>query len=158
VLRYLNFEVLFLQEKPNKLLEVMSIQSQDKLIKRPFIFLCIQIPVKVRAIDPLRFSTPRSRNTSSGSNRLSNCNFIMLGESISIGEGGDLQDPESDWAQRMGVSLDGAVLVRPDGFVAWRSNQPMSTPQQLDQVLSRILCRSTRPISTLASKKQVVSG
>jgi hypothetical protein len=57
VLRYLNFEVLFLQEKPNKLLEVMSIQSQDKLIKATIIFLCIQIPVKVRAIDPLRFST-----------------------------------------------------------------------------------------------------
>ena len=79
-----------------------------------------------------------------------------------IGDGGDLRDPENDWAQRMGVSLDGTVdgtvLVRPDGFVAWRSEQLVSTPQQLEQSLSRILCRSTSPISTPTSEKQAVSG
>lgn len=74
-----------------------------------------------------------------------------------IGDGGDLRDPENGWPQRMGVSLDGAVLVRPDSFVAWRSKQPMSTPHQLEQVLSRILCRSTTPLSTPTSKKQAVS-
>jgi putative polyketide hydroxylase len=75
-----------------------------------------------------------------------------------IDDGGNLRDPENDWAQRMGVSLAGAVLVRPDSFVAWRSKQLMSTPHQLNQVLSRILCRSTTPLSAPTSKKQAVSG
>jgi putative polyketide hydroxylase len=30
-------------------------------------------------------------------------------------------EPGADWAQLYGVEADGAVLVRPDGFVAWRS-------------------------------------
>jgi Aromatic-ring hydroxylase, C-terminal len=38
------------------------------------------------------------------------------------------------------------VLIRPDGFVAWRASALTSTPQPLlDQVLSRILCRPTAP-------------
>jgi putative polyketide hydroxylase len=38
------------------------------------------------------------------------------------------------------------VLVRPDGFVAWRSSiQPENPVLFLEQVLSRILCRSTTP-------------
>ena len=28
---------------------------------------------------------------------------------------------DTDWAERHGTSPSGAVLVRPDGFVAWRS-------------------------------------
>jgi putative polyketide hydroxylase len=57
-----------------------------------------------------------------------------------IGPGGDLRDPGGNWTQRVGVPLDGAVLLRPDGFVAWRSHVA-SAPQQLEHVLSRILCR-----------------
>ena len=81
-------------------------------------------------------------------------NFIAA---YRIGEGGDLKNPKLDWAQRMGVSLDGSVLIRPDGFVAWRSHQLASTPQPLEQVLGQILCRST-PIGTPRSAKQAVSG
>jgi putative polyketide hydroxylase len=40
-----------------------------------------------------------------------------------IGSNGDLRDPQNEWARRMGVSTDGAVLIRPDGFVAWRSRR-----------------------------------
>jgi len=37
-----------------------------------------------------------------------------------IGPGGDLE-PEDDWAQLYGLDALGAVLVRPDGHVAWRT-------------------------------------
>ncbi|WP_407550934.1 FAD-dependent oxidoreductase [Streptomyces sp. Pv4-95] len=38
-----------------------------------------------------------------------------------IGEGGDYTDAEGTFPQKYGISDGGAVLVRPDGFVAWRS-------------------------------------
>lgn len=34
---------------------------------------------------------------------------------------GDLFDPRSMWTRNRGISTEGAVLVRPDRFVAWRS-------------------------------------
>jgi hypothetical protein len=40
-----------------------------------------------------------------------------------IGDGGDLADPEGRWAAAYGVTIGGAVLVRPDGFVAWRTER-----------------------------------
>jgi hypothetical protein len=36
------------------------------------------------------------------------------------GPGGDLDDPEGRFAEVYGVGDEGAVLVRPDGYVAWR--------------------------------------
>jgi hypothetical protein len=55
----------------------------------------------------------------------------------------DLIDTENKWQAKMGVSLDGAVLLRPDGFVAWRSRTVTVDPQAcLAQVLSQVLCRS----------------
>jgi 2-polyprenyl-6-methoxyphenol hydroxylase-like FAD-dependent oxidoreductase len=57
--------------------------------------------------------------------------------------GADLIDTENKWQAKMGVSPDGAVLLRPDGFVAWRSRTVTADPQSsLVQVLSQILCRS----------------
>ena len=38
-----------------------------------------------------------------------------------IGEAASLTDPANHWLDAFGVSAEGAVLVRPDGFVAWRS-------------------------------------
>jgi putative polyketide hydroxylase len=83
---------------------------------------------------------------------------INLVAAYRIGDGGDLQDPGNSWAERVGVSLDGAVLVRPDSFVAWRGNHVTTTPQQLQQVLSRILCCVTSPISIPTRGEQAVSG
>jgi hypothetical protein len=40
---------------------------------------------------------------------------------VSIGADCDYEDPFGDWARASGVEDDGAVLVRPDQFVAWRA-------------------------------------
>ena len=49
---------------------------------------------------------------------------------------------DSDWAQVHGTDSDGAVLVRPDGVVAWRARTSGADPERtltdvLDTVLSR---------------------
>jgi hypothetical protein len=49
-------------------------------------------------------------------------NGIAL-DAYRIGDGGDLADPEGRWAAAYGVTIGGAVLVRPDGFVAWRTER-----------------------------------
>jgi len=38
-----------------------------------------------------------------------------------VADDGDLVPVDQDWASAYGVTSDGAVLVRPDAFVAWRS-------------------------------------
>ncbi|GHH93644.1 FAD-dependent oxidoreductase [Streptomyces capillispiralis] len=63
-----------------------------------------------------------------------------------IGDGPDADlRPEAgaDWARSHGVTPDGAVLVRPDGFVAWRSEGPSTDPvttlrEAVDTVLARV--------------------
>jgi 2-polyprenyl-6-methoxyphenol hydroxylase-like FAD-dependent oxidoreductase len=60
-----------------------------------------------------------------------------------VGPVGGLLDPENGW-QKIGGSPEGAVLVRPDGFVAWRSATLVTNPKaNLAAVLATILCRST---------------
>ncbi|MEU8881837.1 FAD-dependent oxidoreductase [Streptomyces hydrogenans] len=49
---------------------------------------------------------------------------------------------ETDWAEVHGATPDGAVLVRPDGFVAWRSEGASADPGAvLRQALTAILGR-----------------
>ncbi|WFB06761.1 FAD-dependent monooxygenase [Streptomyces sp. LX-29] len=49
----------------------------------------------------------------------------------------------ADWATTHGTGEDGAVLIRPDGFVAWRSDGPVPDPEgALTEVLSSVLCRA----------------
>jgi putative polyketide hydroxylase len=43
-----------------------------------------------------------------------------------IGNNGELSDPDGDWRDIYGVDSDGAILVRPDGYVAWRSRSGVS--------------------------------
>jgi 2-polyprenyl-6-methoxyphenol hydroxylase-like FAD-dependent oxidoreductase len=57
-----------------------------------------------------------------------------------IAADGDLTSVGGDWAHAYGVTADGAVLVRPDAFVAWRSAGPV--PDQ-DAALSLALGRAT---------------
>jgi hypothetical protein len=60
-----------------------------------------------------------------------------------VGEGGDLGDPDGNWHEAYGVDAGGAVLVRPDGHVAWRSRSAASDPMEvlraaLDRVFGRM--------------------
>ena len=56
------------------------------------------------------------------------------------GLGGDLTDPTATWAATYGLSPAGATLLRPDGFVAWRSLDLVPNPRQtLAAVLDCIL-------------------
>jgi putative polyketide hydroxylase len=55
---------------------------------------------------------------------------------------GDLQDVDNRWAAVSGVDADGAVLIRPDGFVAWRRrNAGESAQAELDAAFDRVLMR-----------------
>jgi 2-polyprenyl-6-methoxyphenol hydroxylase-like FAD-dependent oxidoreductase len=66
-----------------------------------------------------------------------------------LGAGGDLLDPDDGWPAKMAMSPEGAVLVRPDGFVAWRtSTLPASPERRLEQVVSSILglSQASRPL------------
>jgi 2-polyprenyl-6-methoxyphenol hydroxylase-like FAD-dependent oxidoreductase len=55
----------------------------------------------------------------------------------------DFEDPAGEFAQVFGLAPAGAVLVRPDGFVAWRSKDMIEAPQRrLEQVLDMVLTRS----------------
>jgi len=49
-------------------------------------------------------------------------------EVLSVGEAGDLQAPAGRFEALYGVESDGAVLVRPDGFVGWRSQRAEGMP------------------------------
>ncbi|ALO06285.1 Polyketide hydroxylase WhiE VIII [Streptomyces venezuelae] len=66
-------------------------------------------------------------------------------DSYRIGAGPDAElspASDTDWAEVHGVTPDGAVLVRPDGFVAWRSEGASADPgAALRQALTAILGR-----------------
>ncbi|MFG3103355.1 FAD-dependent oxidoreductase [Streptomyces sp. NPDC048182] len=52
------------------------------------------------------------------------------------------ETPDTDWARAHGVARDGAILIRPDGFVAWRSPGPAPDPTSLlRQALTTVLSR-----------------
>ncbi|MEV4889251.1 FAD-dependent monooxygenase [Nonomuraea sp. NPDC055795] len=54
--------------------------------------------------------------------------------------GGELKDMEGQWQERYGVDDTGAVLVRPDGYVAWRApSLPPSPETTLHEALTKIL-------------------
>jgi hypothetical protein len=55
---------------------------------------------------------------------------------------GDLFDPRCAWLRRREIARDGAILVRPDRFVAWRERTASDDPSAalaaaLDQILAR---------------------
>ncbi|MGW5851717.1 FAD-dependent oxidoreductase [Streptomyces sp. NPDC055254] len=63
---------------------------------------------------------------------------------VGSGPGADLlQETGADWAEAHGLTPEGAVLVRPDGFVAWRSEGAVADPgATLLDVLSTVLRRA----------------
>ena len=55
---------------------------------------------------------------------------------------GDLYDPRCAWLRHRQIAADGAVLVRPDRFIAWRSLAGASEPRAaLAAAFSQILAR-----------------
>lgn len=63
---------------------------------------------------------------------------------IGTGPNDDMAPEEgADWAEKHGTTPEGAVLVRPDGFVAWRAEGRVADPEAaLREVLASLLCRS----------------
>jgi 2-polyprenyl-6-methoxyphenol hydroxylase-like FAD-dependent oxidoreductase len=62
---------------------------------------------------------------------------------FTVGNDKELSDPDGNWHEIYDVDPDGAALVRPDGYVAWRSRSGASNPQQvlraaLDSVLGKM--------------------
>lgn len=58
----------------------------------------------------------------------------------SIGAQGEWQDAEGRFEECYGISATGAVLVRPDGFVAWRSpGRENHSPRQLKHAVASLL-------------------
>lgn len=56
-----------------------------------------------------------------------------------VGSTGDLIDSEGTWASLYGVTPAGAVLIRPDGFVAWRTERAAEDEQQAGEALEKVL-------------------
>ncbi|MGH6988386.1 MAG: FAD-dependent monooxygenase [Stellaceae bacterium] len=54
--------------------------------------------------------------------------------------GRDVHDPDREFAEAYGIASSGAVLVRPDGFVAWRAKTLSQTPgERLADLLRQLL-------------------
>lgn len=61
-------------------------------------------------------------------------------QAVRIAPDGEWQDPERGWAATYGVEESGAVLVRPDGYVAWRGAHASGDPERdLGTVLATVL-------------------
>lgn len=59
---------------------------------------------------------------------------------------GDLLDPRCHWLRHRGIAPDGAILVRPDRCVCWRSAGASSDPsREIASALARVLDRQVAP-------------
>ena len=58
--------------------------------------------------------------------------------------GRDITDPFGQWAAVSGISADGAILVRPDQHVAWRTqSEPADSALELHELLNQLVRNST---------------
>jgi hypothetical protein len=55
---------------------------------------------------------------------------------------GDLEDHANRFSALYGVASDGAVLIRPDGFIAWRHVTAARGARDLDEALERLWIRT----------------
>jgi 2-polyprenyl-6-methoxyphenol hydroxylase-like FAD-dependent oxidoreductase len=73
---------------------------------------------------------------------------LALGlDAVNVGDArGLIEDPEGKFPEAYGIEPAGCVLVRPDGFVAWRSRTAQEAPEQaLAYSLRHLLCRAPEP-------------
>jgi 2,4-dichlorophenol 6-monooxygenase len=59
-------------------------------------------------------------------NAAADCGVVLA--AVRIGDDGEAIDPEGHWRDLRGVHDDGAVLVRPDGHVGFRSRSQIEDP------------------------------
>ena len=63
-------------------------------------------------------------------------------KTVRVAHDGDALDTDRNWQELSGVGEEGAVLVRPDGFVAWRSAGVSADPvAELDAAMRQIIHR-----------------
>lgn len=55
---------------------------------------------------------------------------------ITIGKQGDYQDPQADFLEKYDLTPKGAVLIRPDGHVAWRAKEDEGSIAHFDWLVS----------------------
>lgn len=68
-----------------------------------------------------------------------NHSLSKLVDVVRVGKGGEWTPEDNTWEQLREVSATGAILMRPDGIVAWRSARLPETPtHDLDSALARI--------------------
>jgi tetracenomycin A2 monooxygenase-dioxygenase len=71
-----------------------------------------------------------------------------------IGATGDLRPVDRDWAEAYGVSATGAVLVRPDAFVAYRAPGLVSSPEAvLESAVQRVAGLAPGPDERLPQRE-----
>ncbi|TKI91372.1 FAD-binding monooxygenase, partial [Bacillus cereus] len=58
-----------------------------------------------------------------------------------VGLSGDFVAPEDIFSKLYGIENGGAVLIRPDGFIGWRSEKTVVNPDiVLEEVMRNLLC------------------
>jgi aklavinone 12-hydroxylase len=68
--------------------------------------------------------------------------------------GADLLDIDSKWAKRYGVTAAGAVLLRPDGYIAWRARTVTSSAATtLREALARVMFRSADTLAVAGAPR-----
>ncbi|MET4141929.1 FAD-dependent monooxygenase [Pedobacter sp. UYP1] len=65
--------------------------------------------------------------------------FAVSIRTFIIGPGRDVQDLYGDWAEIREVKEEGCILVRPDGYIMWRSIAGLETNSQLTDVFRGLL-------------------
>jgi hypothetical protein len=79
-------------------------------------------------------------------------------ETHSIGSG-EFSDTDGAFTDSYGITTTGAVLVRPDGFVAWRAETDAdASAEVLTAVLGRILDRETGQPTSPAKVSEAAAG
>lgn len=116
----------------------------------PHVWLNRAIPVKpVSTIDLAGCGTftvfigPGGNDWKEAARRVS-VKFGVPLNAYSIGFRQDWEDPYFEWERLRGVDESGAVLVRPDRYVAWRADKVLgsvaSCEEKLSEVLTSVLC------------------
>jgi len=82
-------------------------------------------------------SGPNGKEWSTWAQRSPACRALGV-EWHGLEPAGDLADISGRWPEKFGVEGDGAVLIRPDGFIAWRHATAAVGARALDEALEQL--------------------